>query len=261
MTQNTPTATQAAGGHADAPSHDGIHMALIAAQKAMGPVLKDAKANYGKYATLGNVIETITSPLHDNGIVWFQAVEVMENGEVILVTKLVHAETGQEVASRYPVRCKDHQDPQKVGGAVTYARRYSLLALLGLAPEDDDGNHASQPPKAPQRPQSSPTPPSHARSAPAGSGNGAPPAGESERIAWRERCEAVATAADYAALVDTAERDEWRWVALVSAAPSIASARKRQQDAEQHGMQTPAVVAAADRRAKELAERAARFRD
>lgn len=135
-------------------SHDGIHAALIAAQKAMGPVLKDAKANYGKYATLGSVIETITEPLHANGIVWFQPLEVLPNSEVVLVTVLVHAETDQKIESRYPVRCKDPQDPQKVGGAVTYARRYALLALLGLAPEDDDGTAASQPAKAPQtRPQ------------------------------------------------------------------------------------------------------------
>jgi hypothetical protein len=69
----------------------------------------------------------------------------------VLLTVLVHAETGERIESRYPVRCKDPQDPQKVGGAVTYARRYALLALLGLAPEDDDGALASQPAKAPRQ--------------------------------------------------------------------------------------------------------------
>src|SRR6185436_682760 len=131
---------------------DGIHQALIAAQRSMGPVLKDGRANYGKYATLGAVIETITDPLHDAGIVWYQPLEVLPNGEVVLVTTLVHAETDQKIESRYPVRCKDPQDPQKVGGAVTYARRYALLALLGLAPEDDDGQSAAQPAKTAQKP-------------------------------------------------------------------------------------------------------------
>jgi hypothetical protein len=130
---------------------DGIHQALIQAQAAFGPIRKDAAANYGRYAKLGTVIETITDPLHNAGIVWFQPVEVRDNGEVVLLTVLVHAETGERIESRYPVRCKDPQDPQKVGGAVTYARRYALLALLGLAPEDDDGALASQPAKAPRQ--------------------------------------------------------------------------------------------------------------
>ena len=134
---------------------DGIHQALIKAQAEFGPVLKDARANYGQYATLANVIETITDPLHSAGIVWFQPVEVRESGEVVLLTVLVHAETGEKIESRYPVRCKDPHDPQKVGGAVTYARRYALLALLGLAPEDDDGAMASQPAKA-QKPRPEP---------------------------------------------------------------------------------------------------------
>jgi hypothetical protein len=127
---------------------DGIHQALIQAQAAFGTVRKDGTANYGRYAKLETVIDVIEGPLHDAGIVWFQPVEVRDNGEVVLLTVLVHAETGERIESRYPVRCKDPQDPQKVGGAVTYARRYALLALLGLAPEDDDGALASQPAKA-----------------------------------------------------------------------------------------------------------------
>jgi hypothetical protein len=167
---------------------DGIHQALIQAQAAFGPIRKDAAANYGRYAKLGTVIETITDPLHNAGIVWFQPVEVRDNGEVVLLTVLVHAETGERIESRYPVRCKDPQDPQKVGGAVTYARRYALLALLGLAPEDDDGNAASQPVKTPQarpRPVTAPSPPRQA-----------PMAGETVQQEYARRLASAGTLGD-----------------------------------------------------------------
>lgn len=134
---------------------DGIHQALIEAQRAMGTsVTKDARANTGRfayaYATLGTLLETVTPHLHAAGLVLYQSVDVTERGETVLITTVAHAETDQTVVSRYPVRCAEPNDPQKVGGAVTYARRYSLLALLGLAAEDDDGANARQP--APARP-------------------------------------------------------------------------------------------------------------
>lgn len=239
--------------------HDGIHAALMAAQRSMGPVLKDAKANYGKYATLGNVIETIADPLHSNGLVWFQPVEVRDTGEVVLTTTIVHAETGEKIESRYPVRCKDMQDPQKVGGSITYARRYSLLALLGLAPEDDDGQAASQParPAQPPRPARLQQEPDVA---PNGPGAGPPADDEADRIRWRERVEAIASEEEYRALVAEAGGDERRWATLVGLAPSIRSVRKRQQDAAAVGTQTPFVVSAAEARVREFEAKAAAAR-
>ena len=121
-----------------------IYTALMQAQKDMGPVLKNATnpAFKSKYADLSSVIETITEPLHKNGLTFYQNMIVVA-GQPQLVTHLVHTESGESIDSWSPIVCKDPNDPQKVGGAITYMRRYSLLALLGLAPEDDDGNAAS----------------------------------------------------------------------------------------------------------------------
>ncbi len=124
-----------------------INTALLKAQKDMGPVRKDGKGNYGKYATLDGVIETIADTLNNNGILYMQPLVVI-NGEQHIKTMLVHADSGDQIESFYRVVCKDMEDPQKIGGAITYGRRYSLLSLLGLAPEDDDGTLAS----SPQRP-------------------------------------------------------------------------------------------------------------
>jgi hypothetical protein len=170
-------------------SHDGIHSALIAALTAMGPVKKDANnpAYKSKYASLESVLETIEGPLHAAGLVFTQTFDVV-GGEVLLVTTLTHAETEQAIVSKAPVRCQEPNNPQKLGGAITYMRRYSLLALLGLAPEDDDGNAASQPVKTPQarpRPVTAPSPPRQA-----------PMAGETVQQEYARRLASAGTLGD-----------------------------------------------------------------
>lgn len=127
-----------------------IHTALLAAQKEMGPVFKNATnpAFKSKYADLGAVIETISESLHKHGIVFYQVIGT-DGTTHWLDTSLVLAETGDKIVSHAPIISKEPGDPQKFGGALTYQRRYSLLALLGLAPEDDDGNEASKPSSQP----------------------------------------------------------------------------------------------------------------
>lgn len=125
-----------------------IYQALMQAQKDMGPLLKNATnpAFRSKYADLGSVIETITKPLHDNGLVFFQSLQPgMDSEHPILEThiRLAGGQTTDYICSIAPIVSKDPNDPQKMGAAITYMRRYSLMALLGLAPEDDDGNSAS----------------------------------------------------------------------------------------------------------------------
>lgn len=129
-----------------------IYTALLEAQQAMGPVNKEGRGNYGKYATLETVLDVIGEPLRTNGLTYTQPVEIRD-GQPVVVTKLIHVVTGEMIESVYPLVSKDPQDPQKLGGSLTYARRYSLLALLGLAPEDDDGQLASQPKPAHATPQ------------------------------------------------------------------------------------------------------------
>jgi hypothetical protein len=139
-----------------------LYTALLAAMKAAGPVIKNAQNPHLKnyYADLSAVLDAIEQPLWDNGLLIvqrFQYDTVGRNGgreaegTPILITELIHAASGECIASQVPVVSKDPTDPQKMGGAITYYRRYSLLALLGLSPEDDDGHAASQP-----RPQPAP---------------------------------------------------------------------------------------------------------
>lgn len=127
-------------------SANALYPAILQAMKDFGPVKKDANnpAFRTKYATLQSVLETIEEPLWANGLLLLQRFEPTEAGPV-LVTEILHAATGDRISSTLPIVSKDPTDPQKLGGAITYARRYSLLALLGLAPEDDDGNAAAQP--------------------------------------------------------------------------------------------------------------------
>jgi hypothetical protein len=128
-----------------------IYAALLAAKKAMGPLTKDAQNPHfrNRYASLEAVIDTIEGPLHDNGLLVLQRLDVV-GGQPVLVTEIVHAETGDRVSSTAPLVCKDPENPQALGGALTYMRRYSLVALLGLAAEDDDGNAAAQPRPSPR---------------------------------------------------------------------------------------------------------------
>jgi hypothetical protein len=95
-----------------------------------------------KYATLDNIIESTKQLLAKYGVIVVQDAAT-ENGEVTVKTRLFHA-SGQwmesDVLRMKPVK----NDPQGIGGAITYARRYQLAALLNLATEeDDDGNYAS----------------------------------------------------------------------------------------------------------------------
>jgi hypothetical protein len=135
-----------------------IYTALLAAQREMGPVYKNATnpAFKSTYAELSSVIDTISETLNKHGIVHLQPLEVIE-GEQYIKTMLVHTESDTSITSLYKVVSKDPTNPQAVGGGITYGRRYSLMSILGLAPEDDDGNLASQ--KAPQSPASAQTEP------------------------------------------------------------------------------------------------------
>lgn len=136
-----------------------LYMALLSAAKDFGPVLKNANnpAFRTKYADLGAVLDAVTDPLANHGILLLQRF-THDQGGALLITELVHAESGQAIASVVPVVAKDPTDPQKMGGAITYYRRYSLLALLGLAPEDDDGNAASKPAPRPEIKRGKPEP-------------------------------------------------------------------------------------------------------
>lgn len=129
-----------------------IAAALVKAQKAFGPALKTSTnpAFRSKYAKLENCIEAVIDALNDNGIMLMQPTHLCEDG-VIVETMFLH-ESGEQISNgKLHVPATKH-DAQGYGSALTYARRYSLLAACGIAAEDDDGEAASKSKAAPSKP-------------------------------------------------------------------------------------------------------------
>jgi len=121
-----------------------IATALVKAQKAFGPALKTNTnpAFKSKYADLSACIEAVIDALNENGIAMVQQTRE-DNTGVTVETMFLH-ESGESITSGPLHVPASKQDPQGYGSALTYARRYSLMAACGIAPEDDDGNAASK---------------------------------------------------------------------------------------------------------------------
>lgn len=118
--------------------------AMAKAQAEIKAALKDSKNPHFKssYADLTSVWDACRTALTKNGLSVVQ-IPNFQGDEVWLETMLLHA-SGESISGRYPLR-PQQQTPQGYGSALTYARRYSLAAMVGVvADEDDDGNAASQ---------------------------------------------------------------------------------------------------------------------
>ncbi|NKX40851.1 ERF family protein [Rhodobacteraceae bacterium R_SAG2] len=124
--------------------HKSIASALSAAQMEMGKALKQANNPHfrSKYADLGNVMDACLPALNKNGIAVVQPTTDDDTGRYVK-TILIHGETGETLECRVPLIVSKN-DMQGYGSAVTYARRYGLMAMAGIAPEDDDGNAAAK---------------------------------------------------------------------------------------------------------------------
>jgi len=119
--------------------------AMIQVQQTLSPALKDAENTFtnSRYATLHSVMNACRDALLKHGIWLTQYPVPVEANQLGLVTKVVHAETGQWQASLLTMPLPKN-DPQGYGSAMTYARRYGLSALIGIVTEsDDDGEMAS----------------------------------------------------------------------------------------------------------------------
>lgn len=122
--------------------------ALAKAQGAMSSPAKTKRAKIESqkgsysytYADLADVIEATRKPLAENGLSCCQIISY-DGQALLLTTQLQHA-SGEWLRSTYPLPL--HQRPQDQGSAITYARRYALCALLGIAAEDDDDGAAAQ---------------------------------------------------------------------------------------------------------------------
>ena len=122
----------------------GLAAALAKAQGAMKGALKDSANPFFKsrYADLASVVEAIRAAFSANGLSYIQTVEPSDKDEVRVETTLLHS-SGEWISCGILSLPVSKIDAQGYGSALTYARRYSLSAAVGVAPEDDDGNAAS----------------------------------------------------------------------------------------------------------------------
>lgn len=120
---------------------DKISKALLVAQKRLTIAKKDESNAFlkNKFASLVSVIKAVKGPLNDAGITFIQPPVTLDDKSGV-VTRLVH-ESGQwlEATLLMPL---PKQDPQAVGSAVSYARRYCLMSWLGIPQADDDAELA-----------------------------------------------------------------------------------------------------------------------
>ena len=120
-----------------------IYQKLHLAKQSMGKVIKNATNPHLKrnYADINSIIDTVEPILLDHGLLLIQPVK-----DDKVYTIVVDIESGDRFESfmQLPVIT----DAQKLGGAITYFRRYTLVSLLSLQAIDDDGHEASRAPKA-----------------------------------------------------------------------------------------------------------------
>lgn len=111
---------------------------LLEFQKKVGVIIKDSTNPFfkSKYADINSLLETIKPVLSEVGLVVMQPLTVCDSKNV-LTTEIWDDE---KIIAKSAIFLPDNLDPQKIGSAITYYRRYSLQALLALEAEDDDGN-------------------------------------------------------------------------------------------------------------------------
>lgn len=138
-------------------AHKGIFHALAAAQAQMGKAVKDSAnpAFRSKYADLASVMDACLPALNANGVAVYQPTIDDDTGRYV-ETILAH-ESGETIRCRVPLIVQKN-DMQGYGSAVTYARRYGLMCMAGIAPEDDDGNAAAKAAPAVEEAKRGPTP-------------------------------------------------------------------------------------------------------
>lgn len=128
--------------------------ALLQAQKFFKKLRRN-KVNphfKSRYADLDACIDCTKPALQAQGLTIIQGATMNERGQVVVVTRLVHAPTGQWIEEATVLPLGGPANPQGAGAAITYARRYGYSAILGITPDDDDDAERSMDRKpAPQQ--------------------------------------------------------------------------------------------------------------
>ena len=121
-----------------------LSVALVAAQSEMGAAKKSAKNPFfnSKYANLEEVIHVVKEAFSNHGLCFVQF-PISSEGHAGVETVIIH-NSGEFISNEFLLKCAK-SDPQGMGSAITYARRYGLQSAAGIPSEDDDGNAASAP--------------------------------------------------------------------------------------------------------------------
>lgn len=132
---------------ADTEQPKSLDEALLMLQSHPPVLVKDKKGQVGnqktKYADLLQVNEVVLARLNGYGVLYACEPHLLDDGKFVLKYQLLHVASGTDRSGHYPLKLSDN--PQSMGSAITYARRYALLAVTGIAAEDedDDGQHAN----------------------------------------------------------------------------------------------------------------------
>lgn len=119
-----------------------IATALVKAQSEMGNAVKGASNPFFKsrFADLNSVREACIGPLNAQGISVLQPTSVLD-GKLYVETLLLH-ESGEYISGLYEVVVGKQNDPQALGAAISYSRRYGLQSMVNIGAEDDDAESA-----------------------------------------------------------------------------------------------------------------------
>ncbi len=120
-----------------------IHKALFKLQGVIRGVKKDSQNPHfrNSYASLEAVTDTIRPHMQELGLFWYQTPGKIIDGSIEVKTVIGHADSGETIEGTMEMPLAK-RDPQGAGSSVTYAMRYSLMAILGLPPTDDDAETA-----------------------------------------------------------------------------------------------------------------------
>jgi len=115
-----------------------IYKKLFEVKSHIGKISKDSNNPFfkSKYFDVNSLLENVEPLLHASGLLLLQP--ITDNK---VLTQIIDIETGESVTSS--MELPNLADPQKIGSAITYFRRYTLQSLLGIQAEDDDANKAS----------------------------------------------------------------------------------------------------------------------
>ena len=134
--------------------------ALVKFQSSVSKVAKESNNPFfkSKYASLANILDTIQKPLSESGL----AISQFPDANA-LTTIILHAESGEWMESSYVMPVAKQNDPQAMGSAMTYARRYALGSILNLNIDDDDDGEKAMGRQIPKKDELTPKHPSWAK--------------------------------------------------------------------------------------------------